>query len=154
MTSILYNLSSVTERVYRTCLDEFLEHYAEISNLLEREGIIGTVRIDSGYYTFLTNSSIQYSDTPFNHIIACVDNSDSLESLIQNINELFSAQPLWEGFEIDDDAINAENIQLLDNLSFRKAIVKYDVVDGKGIASSTFQQEVKMPTTPIFPPNQ
>ena len=148
MKSVLYNLGPVTNKIYRTQLDEFLAYASQIPALLEQEGLVGTVRIDSGTYEFLSNSSIHPLDVPYNHIIACVRDCTKLDTLIQEINEFYDPHPIWERFEIDDDAVNADNIQLLDDLSFRKTTIKFDIVDGKGTFSFSGHEETKLPPNP------
>ena len=148
MKSVLYNLGPVIDKIYRTQLDEFLAYASQIPALLEQEGLVGTVRIDSGTYEFLSNSSIHPLDVPYNHIIGCVSDCTKLDALIQEINEFYDPHPIWERFEIDDDAVNADNIQLLDDLSFRKTIIKFDIVDGKGKFSFSGHEETKLPPNP------
>ena len=151
MKSILYNLAPVTDKIYRTQLDEFLAYTSQIPALLEQEGLAGTVRIDSGTYEFLSNSSIHPLDVPYNHIIACVSDCTKLDALIQEINELYDPHPIWERFEIDDDAVNADNIQLLDDLSFRKTTIDFSIVNGKGTFSFSGHEETKLPPNPYNP---
>ena len=148
MKSILYNLAPVTDKIYKTHLDEFLAYTSQLPTLLKEEGLVGTVRIDSGPYIFLSNDTIQPLDVPLNHIIACVDDCTKLDTLIQEINALYAPCPIWERFEIDDDAINAENIQLLDDLSFRKTTIKFDRINGKGTFPFSGHEETKVPSNP------
>ena len=143
MKSVLYNLNLCSDKAYNTFYDEYSELAFELHFFVKNCNTAGTIRLDTGNYQFCGCDSYCLCDYPINHIIARVEDTDKIDELIAKINKRYFPYPEWGRFEIDDDAINAENIKDLDDLSVRKMVIHFDA--SEGLVSFDGYDNIKVP---------
>lgn len=141
MKSFLYNLGGFTDEVYKSFYNEYSEFSFVLPFFLRGCNTNATIRLDTGNYLFCANDSFRHYKHPIIHLIACVEDATKLDDLVAIVGNRHYSDPHWERFEINDDAIFAENIQALDSLSLRKMIIQFDA--SKGVVSFDGYDNVK-----------